>query len=47
MSITQMSNEQATRSPAAGMVDLKLDVVVHPQPQFFSEDVRAGFRSLR
>jgi hypothetical protein len=30
MSITQMSNEQATRTPTAGMVDMKLDVVVHP-----------------
>ena len=30
MSNTQMSNEQATRIPSAGMVDMKLDVVVHP-----------------
>jgi hypothetical protein len=25
-----MSNEQATRIPSDGMVDMKLDVVVHP-----------------
>ena len=30
MSGTQMSNEQATRIPGAGMVDMKLDVLVHP-----------------
>jgi hypothetical protein len=30
MSSTQMSNEQATRSPSAGMVDMKLDVIAHP-----------------
>jgi predicted enzyme related to lactoylglutathione lyase len=30
MSSTQMSNEQATRIPSAGMVDMKLDVVAHP-----------------
>ena len=30
MSSTQMKNEQATRIPSVGMVDMKLDVVVHP-----------------
>src|SRR4029450_8214714 len=30
MSSTQMSNEHATRTPAAGMVDMKLEVVVIP-----------------
>ena len=30
MSGTQMSNEHATRTPTAGMVDMKLEVVVIP-----------------